>query len=70
MSSGLYNKVSKVEFARRPYFVDCWKCKGFGLLFDHHDDDGEYPCPNCTCSGLDPMPWAELFPRGSARGWL
>ena len=43
MSSGLYNKVSRVEFARRPYFVDCWECMGFGLLFDNHDDATEDP---------------------------
>ena len=56
----------------------CYRCDGFGALakFRYRRIMGpggnplyETPCFNCAASGLDPLPWSELFVTGRLPRW-
>ncbi len=57
------------KWERRPSKVDCWHCGG------DKDDKGSQPGGNelveagecCAETGLDAIPWTELFRAGRAR---
>ncbi len=47
---------------RRAVRSDCQKCSGWGYLFVKESElDKETLCWECAGTGLDPMPWTELF---------
>lgn len=56
------------RYFNRPHQVDCWSCSGPGapalqsILGTYKDG----LCLECYGTGLDPIPWEELF--GGGRG--
>lgn len=53
------------RYSRRKDQVDCWKCGGFASV--HANDNPELrviDCPQCLATGIDPVPWSELFKYG------
>ncbi len=53
--------VTNDRYFLRPSSVDCFFCRGHGVLHQHWSDKPTTICSNCCMSGLDPVPWAELF---------
>ncbi len=67
-SDGVFRAMNKCEdvgaymeqWYRRKVDVDCPECAG-----DLQGDEAPGSC--CTWTGLDPIPWSELFKDGRAR---
>ena len=50
------------KYFDRPFEVDCYACEGRGEHFIYSPKT--IPCENCLATGLDPIPWSELFKNG------
>ena len=66
-----YTARDRWEFRRAG--ACCYRCDGFGALAKfgyrrimkpNERALYEIPCFNCTASGLEPIPWTELFHKG------
>lgn len=51
------------KWSMRPGQVDCYWCGGDGNLRDDEDADIS-PEKCCSFTGLDQIPWSELFKKG------
>ncbi len=54
------------RYSKRKDQVDCFKCEGFASV--HTNDNPEFhviDCPQCLGTGIDPIPWSEIFKLGS-----
>lgn len=68
MSQGLTYDTRQIRFSRRPVQADCRKCRGRGAEINDYKTDGTEYCKSCGGSGLDAIPWAELFKLNGERG--
>ncbi len=68
--------MSKITYAHRviprffcrPSRVDCRLCRGHGVTNALSDDAVQKFCLTCCKSGLDVLPWTELFKEGRHYG--
>ncbi len=53
------------RLGRTRYSPLCSKCHGPGAVVYPGQDQDEYgPCDHCCGTGVEPVPWAELFAKG------
>ena len=52
--------VANDRYFLRPPSVDCLFCRGHGV-HQRWSDKPTRICSNCCMSGLDAIPWSELF---------
>ena len=59
-----------VRYFERPAMVDCKTCHGRGMIHSIGREFQTKDCGTCALTGLDPIPWQELYMlgRGSMRG--
>lgn len=49
---------------RRPIRANCWRCGGLERVWEEtntYSYNNSMECPGCAGTGLDELPWAELF---------
>ena len=52
------------RYVSRPPRVDCFLCGGRGVLSADSSLTWTEVCLECHGTGLDAIPWEELFPKG------
>lgn len=60
----MMNNEYMMQWGKRPDQVDCRNCCG-----DETGVINRLNCGQCAGTGLDPIPWNELFTRGRKLGW-
>jgi len=59
------------QYPRRPACVDCRLCDGFGVWrLKGSDAVRSQSCEDCARTGLDAIPWTELFLVGRVWKWV
>ena len=65
-----YTKITQPRYTYRKQAVDCWACEGFGWPspMGPSCEDNENECGECLGTGLDTIPWTEVYRRGKGLG--
>ena len=60
-----YSKIAENRYTNRRAGVDCRCCHGFGVMQNYQPPYGSAGvCKECHETGLDLIPWSELFKEG------
>ena len=58
--------ITDPKYGQRPRQADCKECDGYG--FNYFGKERAH-CLNCLGTGLDAIPWSELFTDGFCVDW-